>query len=147
MQPHIKNDLLYLLRMLEAAEKIILYSAQYEQPKEFFLANDQMDFNACLNLLSQIGEQCNKLSSTLVESHSTVDWISVRGLRNRIVHDYAGIDLYIIFEAIKKSIPELRPLIVEIVHIEINNGNFDKQELAVSATSPYLKHVDFSLLG
>ena len=145
MQQHIKNDLLYLLRVLEAAEKIILYSSPFNQPQDFFEANDQKDFNACLNLLSQVGEQCNKLSKTLIEKYPEIDWVSVKGLRNRIVHDYTGIDLYIIFETVKKSIPELPAVIVEMIRTETGNGNFDREELSVAETSPYLRHIDFSL--
>ena len=52
-------DLLYLLRILEASEKIRIYSKGYTDPIGFFEANDQREFNACLSLLAQIGEQAN----------------------------------------------------------------------------------------
>lgn len=147
MQQHLKNDLLYLLRILESAEKIILYSDIYDNPSDFFSANDQKDFNGCLNLVAQIGEQSNKLSQTLINKYNQIDWIKIRGLRNRIVHDYTGIDVYIIFDIIKKSIPELKPKIVQIVKTELQNNNFDKDELAIAQTSPYLRHVDFTLFN
>lgn len=53
MQPHLKNDLLYLLRIIEACEKIRLYAASFRTASDLFLAQEQMVFNACLNQLAQ----------------------------------------------------------------------------------------------
>ena len=145
MQPHLKNDLLYLLRILESAEKIQLYSNPFDDPDDFFTANDQKEFNACLNLLAQIGEQTAKLSKTLVSTHAQTDWVKISGLRNRIVHDYTGIDIYITFESIKKDVPGLKREIIHIIRAELEKGNFDKNEFVVSMTSPYLRHIDFTL--
>jgi len=145
MQPHLKNDLLYLLRILESSEKILLYTNDFNGVIEFFEHKDQITLNACLNLLAQIGEQANKLSGTLVEKHMQPDWIKIRGMRNRIVHDYTGIDLYIVFDTIKKYIPELKSQIIPVIRAELQAGNFDKEELDIAQTSPYLRHVDFDL--
>ena len=147
MQPHLKNDLLYLLRILESTEKIMLFSGPFDNPAEFFTANDQLEFNACLSLLTQIGEQSNKLSPMLIAKYKEVDWVKIRGLRNRIVHDYTGVDLYIIFDTIKKQVPELKPAIENIIRTELQEGNFDKDEFTIAQTSPYLRHVDFSMLN
>lgn len=146
MQPHLKNDLLYILRILEAAEKIMLYARPFLNAPDFFSANDQKEFNACLNLLGQIGEQSNKLSKTLTEKYLQTDWVQIRGMRNRIVHDYSGIDLFITFDSIKKNLPVLKTVLSEIVRRELNNGNFDKEEFTIAQTSPYLRHIDFALL-
>lgn len=145
MQPHLKNDLLYLLRILESSEKIIRYTTDFNEAIEFFDHKDQMTLNACLNLLAQIGEQANKLSTTLVEKHTQPDWIKIRGMRNRIVHDYTGIDLYIVFDTIKKYIPELKSQIIPVIRAELQAENFDKEELEIAKTSPYLRHIDFGL--
>lgn len=147
MQPHLKNDLLFLLRILESSEKIILYTDEFNEAMDFFDYKNQMTFNACLNLLAQIGEQANKLSTTLVGRHKEPDWIKIKGMRNRIVHDYTGIDIYIVFETIKKYIPLLKSQIVPVIRAEILAGNFDREELAIAQTSPYLRHVDFSVFG
>lgn len=146
MQPHLKNDLLYLLRILEAAEKIMLYAGPFLNAQDFFSANDQKEFNACLNLLGQIGEQSNKLSKTLTDKYPLIDWAQIRGMRNRIVHDYSGIDLFITFDSIKNHIPGLKKSLSSVVRAGLANGNFEKDEFAIAQTSPYLRHVDFALL-
>jgi uncharacterized protein with HEPN domain len=131
--------------MLESAEKIILYCSGLKDAMVFFNHNDQMTFNACLNLLAQIGEQAGKLSTTLTAKHTAPDWNKIKGMRNRIVHDYTGIDVFIVFDTVKNYIPELRNRLITITKAELHAGNFDKEELAIAATSPYLRHIDFTV--
>ena len=45
MLPNIKNDLMYLLNILESIEKILLYSEGFNDPEEFYQVNDQLNFN------------------------------------------------------------------------------------------------------
>ena len=46
MQPGLKNDLVYLLIMLESAGKIGVYSHEYSNARDFYDAREQMNFNA-----------------------------------------------------------------------------------------------------
>ncbi|MBQ4252919.1 MAG: DUF86 domain-containing protein [Erysipelotrichaceae bacterium] len=58
--------------------------------------------------LIQISENAKKLSTNFrVVDHPSIPWIDLYGLRNRIVHDYGNVDLGIIFDTLKYSIPEL----------------------------------------
>lgn len=61
--PEHNKDLLYLLRILEAIEKILLYSKEYNTAEEFLFNNHQKDYNASLLLMMQIGEQAAKISN------------------------------------------------------------------------------------
>ena len=63
----IKNDLMYLLNILECIEKIILYSADCSDAEAFYENNEQMNFNATLNLLANMGENIGKISYELEE--------------------------------------------------------------------------------
>ena len=40
MQPHINNDMLYLLRMVEASKKLQLYAANFSNFEDFYYSND-----------------------------------------------------------------------------------------------------------
>lgn len=144
MQPHLKNDLLYLLRMIEACEKIRLYAASFLSASDLFLAQEQMVFNACLNQLAQLGEQANKLSSTIQQKYPQIAWQQIRGFRNRVIHEYAGVDTELVFELIQIQLPLLSTQLIPIIKTEIKSGNFDRNELEAAQTSPYLRHVDFS---
>jgi uncharacterized protein with HEPN domain len=41
------------------------------------------------------------------ESHSDIEWYKIVGLRHRIVHEYFGVDLQIIWQILHKDLPEL----------------------------------------
>ena len=55
------KNILYILTMLEAIEKIFIYSADFENEEEFYLANEQLNFNASVNLRIAIGEENKKI--------------------------------------------------------------------------------------
>ncbi len=55
MLADIKNDLLYILNMLESIEKIKIYSKNFDNAEDFFNSNDQINFNAALNLFGNLG--------------------------------------------------------------------------------------------
>ena len=135
--------MLYLLRMVEACEKIRLYNGEITEPLLFFDLNDQKEFNACLTLLAQIGEQVNKLSDEVKSDNKNIDWEKIKTFRNRIVHDYTGIDKFITFEIIRKDIPVLIHNLTLIVRICLDHHIFDVSEFELAKTSPYLRHVRF----
>lgn len=147
MQKAPEFDLLFLLRILESGEKIKLYSYGFTDAIEFFEAHDQKDFNACLSLLAQIGEQANKVSDETKKQYSELDWEKMYSYRNRIVHDYTGIDKFITFEIIQNSIPELVDLLVKIIRDSVRQSRFKSEDLDLSRNSPYLRHIDFDLFG
>jgi len=76
-------------------------------------SKDAKTVSACVFNLSQIGELAYKLSDEFV-SKSTIPWHKIRGLRNRIVHDYEGIQLNIIWDVIESYLPTLVSSINEV---------------------------------
>ncbi len=144
MQRQLNSDLLHLIRILECLYKLIRYSAEYKTAEEFFQANEQMPFNASLTLIAQVGEESNKLSAELKGKYTNVNWEKIYGLRNRIVHDYAGIDKFITFTIVKNETTQLIEQIIPIIETEIAKGTFDKKEFEYTAQSGYYKYIDFS---
>ena len=70
---------------------------------------------ACVFNLSQIGELVRYLDRDFIEQHSDVPWAQMRGLRNRIIHDYEGVNLMLVWEIIKYDIPTLIVKLKEIL--------------------------------
>ena len=54
-----------------------------------------------------IGEGVNRLSSSFVNNNPQVPIRQIRGMRNRVVHEYKEVDLEILWQAIQTNIPEL----------------------------------------
>ena len=55
--------------------------------------------------IEKIGEAAGRLPEEYTERHSDIEWVKIIGLRNRIVHEYFGVDLQIIWQIIKKDLP------------------------------------------
>lgn len=143
MQSDIKNDLVYLLRILESIGKIQLYIADFEEALDFFKANDQQNFNASLMLLINIGEQSNRVSDALKGKHSSLAWAQIKGFRNRIAHDYIGIDRFITFDILQNELPTLKLQLEKVVQSEMLDGNFDREEYELAQASEYYTHIDY----
>ncbi len=138
-----KSDLLPLLVMLESIGKIEIYSRNFSDAETFFMNDDQIRFNASLLLMSNIGEYCSRISDELKTKYATVAWRQIKGLRNRIAHDYTGIDYEMVFDIIQNDLPKLKESFENILRQELATGFFDIAECEIARQSIFYKHVDF----
>jgi uncharacterized protein with HEPN domain len=138
------KDLLPLLIILESIGKIEVYAKNFDEPIDFYQADDQVKFNASLLLLSNIGEYSHRVSNELKSKYSEIDWKNIKNLRNRIAHDYIGIDFEMVFEMIRYDIPALKSKIENVISIEIKKGIFLIEEIDLAKASIYYKHVSFN---
>ena len=81
--------------MLESCSKILQYTdgMTFEE-----FEKDSKTIDAVIRNFEIIGEAANRLPEDFKDSHSHIDWHRIRGFRNRIVHDYMGIDFGIVWE-------------------------------------------------
>ena len=128
MQSDIRNDLVYLLRILESFGKIQLYKSNVDDPIEFFQANDQQAFNASLLLLINIGEHVSRVGEDLKTTYANIPWQQMKDLRNRVAHNYVGIDRFITFDIIHNELPKLKIEFENIIRLELLDGYFNKTE-------------------
>jgi uncharacterized protein with HEPN domain len=81
--------------------------------EEFQIDNKTID--AVIRNYEIIGEASNLLPDEIKEKYSEIDWYRIRGFRNRIVHDYFGVDLQIIWKITFDQIPGLISNITRIL--------------------------------
>jgi len=143
MLPNESNDLLYLLNILEYIGKIRKYTEKANNADELFDLNDQMNLNASLTLLSNIGENVSKITEKLRQEYSNIEWQQIKNVRNRIVHDYTGIDLAIVYEIITNDLKILKHDIEKIIISKKNQKIFNIEEIEVCTGSMFYRHVDF----
>jgi uncharacterized protein with HEPN domain len=146
MLPNEKNDLLYLLNILEYIGKIWKYTEKTNDAEELFELNDQMNLNASLTLLANIGENVSKLTENIKQEYSNIKWQQIKDFRNRIVHDYVGIDLAVVYEIISNDLKTLKLEIEKIVKEKIKQKIFDIKELKISKNSKYYRNIGFEIL-
>ena len=85
-----------------------LQTIQFKSNIDFIeFSGDFKTISACVFNLSQIGELVGKLSPEFIESTPHIPWRKIKGMRNKIVHDYEGIRLNIVWEVLTDFLPEL----------------------------------------
>jgi len=81
-------------------------------------SDDQKSVDAVVRNLEIIGEVANRLPVEFKEKYSEIEWHKVIGLRHRIIHEYFGIDLEIIWQILHKDLLELKQKIMQILSDE-----------------------------
>ena len=125
--------------MLECIEKLDLYIAPYANASAFFEANDQLEYNASCHLLLAIGEESKKINLQLKDEISFIEWNEIAGLRNRIAHDYRGLDFEMVYLIIKNELGILKQALIQFVKII----NPEQAELKLLVQSKYFKHLGY----
>lgn len=69
--------------------------------------NDSKTVDAVIRNFEVIGEAANRLTDDFKTKNPEIEWSHLRGFRNRIVHEYFGIDLEIVWHIIEENLPEL----------------------------------------
>jgi uncharacterized protein with HEPN domain len=109
------KDRIILQKIKAYIDDVIQYI--YEYSFDQFMT-DKKTISACAFTVSQIGELANDISLRTQEEYSYIPWKSIRGMRNKIVHDYENIDFTVLWGTIKTSLPELLNQIDEIFNRE-----------------------------
>lgn len=90
--------------ILESCDKILQYTSNMSF-NDF--SRDAKTIDAVIRNFEIIGEAANRLPEEFKELHPSIDWYRIRGFRNRIVHDYMGIDFGIVWEIRNNYLPLL----------------------------------------
>lgn len=90
--------------IIESGEKILEYTSNLSF--EDFI-KDEKTIDAVVRNFEIIGEAANRLPDNFKDNHPEIDWHRIRGFRNRIVHDYFGIDFAIVWNIKNSFLPTL----------------------------------------
>lgn len=105
-------------------QKIITYIDDVEKYIEGLSAieflDDKKTITACAFTVSQIGEISKEITEETIEKYAEIPWKSIKGMRNKIVHDYENVDLSVLWGTIKNSLPDLKNKLKNIILNEID---------------------------
>ncbi len=99
------DDLLLLNDVLDAINRIEIYVQGVS--KVTFFENLMMQ-DAVMHQIEIVGEASNHISDAFQDEHPELPWMQMRAVRNKIVHDYRGIELEIIWDTVKNNLPDLK---------------------------------------
>lgn len=72
---------------------------------------DKKTINAVVRSMEIMGEAAKKIPKTIRDKYPAVPWKKMAGMRDKMIHEYSGIDLEIIWKVATEDISKLKPLI------------------------------------
>lgn len=101
---NIKNDAYYIKKMLKDI-KFIMEKTDGITLDE--LKANEVLCDSVLFRLIQISESSVKLTAEFKEIHNDIPWQAIKGMRNKIVHEYGDVEFDIVHQTITEDIPEI----------------------------------------
>jgi len=109
---HKRDDRVYLQHISDAVTKIEKYIQGIDEEK--FLQNSLVQ-DGVIRQLEIIGEAIKNLSSELREHHSHISWRDFAGMRDKLIHQYFGVDIQVVWTTATEDIPEIKEEINKIL--------------------------------
>ena len=79
------------------------------------LEEDETLCDSVLFRLIQISENSLRLSPEFKKRYDEIPWQAIKGMRNKIVHEYGNVDFSVVYDTVKYDFPQLLCLLREII--------------------------------
>ena len=111
------KEYMSLKKMIEYINKALRYTDGCDF--ESFSSNEEK-VDATVFAISQIGELVKNISKETMKKYTNIEWIIIKNLRNKIVHDYEGIKLNLIWDIVTSDIIQLKADLEKILEDDNN---------------------------
>ena len=101
----------YVTDIIEAIEKIEEFTKDIKL--QDFEKDDKTIF-AVIRALEIIGEAVKKIPITVKNRYEQIPWTEVAGMRDKLIHEYFGVNIKVIWNTVKEDIPFIKPLMKQI---------------------------------
>ena len=102
----------YLRHILVEADYLIAETSSLT--RDAFVTNETLR-RAFVRSLEIIGEAAKKVPAEFRAHHPTIEWRAMSGMRDRLIHDYFGVDYELVWDVVQNRIPELRSQVASML--------------------------------
>lgn len=106
-----KEDRIYLLHIQDAIRQVLEYT---REGRDGFFA-DRKTQDAVVRNLEIIGEAVKRLSAPFRSQQADIPWKRIAGMRDKVIHDYFGVDFRLVWETVDKELPGLLRRVEELL--------------------------------
>lgn len=117
-----KQPIEYLRHILDECKFVLSVTGNNFSKEDLF--QDETLKRALVRSLEIIGEATKKIPADFKIKWNSISWKNMAGMRDRLIHDYMGINYSIVWDVVKNKIPELSDQIAEVIeHEQMFPGN------------------------
>lgn len=100
---NVKNDKYYLEKIISDLRFIIEHTKEKTKDE---IENNDLLVDSIMFRIIQIAENNSRLSEEFKKKYSEISWVAIKGMRNKIVHDYGVVNMVIVYDTVTRWIPE-----------------------------------------
>lgn len=102
----------YLRHILDEADFL---AAEVENIDRTAFWNDERAKRAFVRSIEVIGEAVKRVPDDIRVKHPEIQWKSIAGMRDKLIHEYFGVDYDIVWDVVTNKVPELANVVREIL--------------------------------
>jgi uncharacterized protein with HEPN domain len=102
----------YLMDLIEAMDKMEQFTEAitYEDFKK-----DEKTIFAVIRALEVMGEAAKKIPADARNKYKRIPWKQIAGMRDKLIHEYFGVNTRVIWKTVKEDIPLVKPIIKQMI--------------------------------
>jgi len=102
----------YFKDMIEYSEKAerLIKGIEFED-----FQKDEQKILAVIRALEVIGEAAKHVPNSLRNRYPTIPWRKISGMRDKMIHEYFGVDHEVVWKTVRENLPTLRKSLLEII--------------------------------
>lgn len=102
----------YVLDIADSINKIERFVENFDFEK---FQKDQKTIYAVVRAIEIIGEAIKNIPASVKKSHKDIPWRDAAAMRNKLVHEYFGVNIKVVWRTVKEDIPKLKEKITKLL--------------------------------
>jgi uncharacterized protein with HEPN domain len=107
----VKDERAYVMHALDAIDQIADYTAD---GRDHFFA-DRKTQDAVIRNIEVIGQAVKGIAEQTRALEPDVPWRQIAGMRDKLIHEYFGVDLALVWDVVERDLPSIRPRLASLL--------------------------------